>query len=66
MENTNRSDKTMTLNVKDAAEYLGICPDKIYALFHSGQLRHKRVGKKFLTTEVWLENWLNDDLPVKA
>src|SRR5271155_91039 len=53
------------LDVHGAAALLTVSADPVYALFASGELPGRKVGRKWLTTKAavlrWIENTATDD-----
>jgi len=48
------------LNVREAAEYAGVCRDTIYTACEQDELRHVHVGgrRKLLLRPQWIDAWL--------
>lgn len=51
-----------TMNVKEAAEYLGITADRLRTLSKQGKIRHLKAGNRFLFKRVSLDAWLKETL----
>ncbi len=53
------------LDVPGAAALLTVSPDTVYALFASGELPGRKVGRKWITTKAailrWIESTATDD-----
>jgi excisionase family DNA binding protein len=51
------------MNVKEAAQYLGVPTSHIYDAMRAipenrNHLRHIRLGRRRFTTQEWLEDWI--------
>jgi len=51
---------TETLSATQAAEFLGVSTDALYAAANRGDLPHRRVGRRFLFCRRALVAWLED------
>jgi len=49
-----------TMNVKEAAQYLGITEFRLRALTAQGEIRHFKAGMKFLYKRKTLDLWLEE------
>src|SRR5947209_6373420 len=58
------------LDVRAAAALLTVSPDTVYDLFASGELRGRKVGRKWITTKAavlrWIESSSTDDALARA
>ena len=52
------SDKKLTVSVKEAADMLGISKPKMFELLNSGQIPHKRIGKKIIISYQAVADWV--------
>ncbi|CAI8942668.1 helix-turn-helix domain-containing protein [Bacillus licheniformis] len=48
-----------TLNVQEAADYLGVHHDTIYAMVRENQIPHFRVRKRIFFTRASIDAWIN-------
>ena len=48
------------LNVREGAEYAGVCRDTIYTACERGELRHGRISgrRKIILRPQWIDAWL--------
>ena len=53
------------LNVREGAEYAGVCRDTIYTACERGELRHGRVSgrRKIVLRPHWIDAWLERHAP---
>jgi excisionase family DNA binding protein len=53
------------LNVREGAEYAGVCRDTIYTACERGELRHGRVSgrRKIILRPQWIDAWLERHAP---
>ena len=53
------------LNVREAAEYAGVCRDTIYTACEQDELRHAHVSgrRKIVLRPQWIDAWLERHAP---
>lgn len=49
----------VTINVKDAAEYIGVCTDTIYTMVRENQIPHIKVRRRILFRTDALDQWMD-------
>lgn len=49
-----------TLTVREAAEYLGVHPDTIYAMVRQKQIPHFRVRRRIFFSQEAIDAWIRD------
>ena len=55
----NVSDSKLTLSVQEAAELIGISKPTMFHLLNSGEIAHKRIGKKIIISHQAVVDWIN-------
>lgn len=50
--------KNNTLNLKDAAVYLGCCEDTLRTMARGGKIRHYRINSKYCFRQAVLDDWI--------
>jgi excisionase family DNA binding protein len=48
----------LTINVKEAADYLGVCTDTIYTMVRKNPIQHKRVRRRIFFRNDGLDQWM--------
>ena len=48
-----------TLTVSEVAEYLGVCPDTVYAMVRDRQINHFRVRNRILFRKESIDAWMD-------
>jgi len=46
------------LTVEDASEILRVGKKSVYKLMSNEQLRYKKIGRKYITSKIWLKEYL--------
>ena len=57
-ESNPASSKKLTVSVQEAANMLGISKPKMFELLNSGQIPHKRIGKKIIISYQAVADWV--------
>lgn len=47
------------LTVQDASMILRVGKKTVYSLMNTGQLRYKKIGKKYVTSKMWLQEYFS-------
>ena len=53
------SGKKLTVSVQEAADMIGVSKPKMFDLLHSGEISHKRIGKKIIISYQAVVDWIN-------
>ena len=51
----------LTLTVQEAADLIGISKPKMFELLYSGEIAHKRIGRKIIISYKAIDDWVNDN-----
>jgi len=46
------------LTVEDASEILRVGKKSVYKLMSNEQLRYKKIGRKYITSKIWLKEYM--------